>query len=267
MEAKKLAKTDTLQQKQPEAVAVSAQQREITELGQGRLKRYREYVVGCQGWGYFAGFEFYSLFATGIPGVLGLAIRSKLLPCFMGSVGRGFSVGRGVTIRGAKSIQAGTGVFVDDYAVLDVRGQDSEIVLGDKVLLGRASIVAAKGAKITLGDGCNIGTNCRIASQSKVEFGNSVLVAAYAYIGPGNHRIDDLEKPIIEQEMDLRSGVSVGDNVWIGARATVLDGVSIGRDAVIGAHSLVREDVPERAIVAGSPAKIIRYRDGGSFNR
>ncbi|MCB0320464.1 MAG: hypothetical protein KDD60_06010 [Bdellovibrionales bacterium] len=58
--------------------------------------------------------------------------------------------------------------------------------------------------------------------------------------------------------MDLKGGVTIGKNVWIGTRATILDGVTIGDGAVIGAHSLVRESVPSGAVVAGTPAKVIR---------
>lgn len=54
--------------------------------------------------------------------------------------------------------------------------------------------------------------------------------------------------------------VTIGNDVWIGASATILSNVTIGHGAVIGAGSLVRKDVPPYAIVAGVPAKVIRYR-------
>jgi acetyltransferase-like isoleucine patch superfamily enzyme len=81
------------------------------------------------------------------------------------------------------------------------------------------------------------------------------LIAAYAYIGPGNHQLDEEGKPLIAENMVKKGGVTIGDNAWIGTRATILDGVTIGKNAVVGAHSLVREDVPEGAVVAGTPAK------------
>jgi acetyltransferase-like isoleucine patch superfamily enzyme len=56
------------------------------------------------------------------------------------------------------------------------------------------------------------------------------------------------------------SEVRVGNDVWIGARAVILDGVSIGDGAIIGAGSVVTKDVPDYAIVAGTPARIIRFR-------
>ena len=57
-----------------------------------------------------------------------------------------------------------------------------------------------------------------------------------------------------------KGGITVADDVWIGARATVLDGVSIGQGAVVAAGAVVTKDVPPYAIVGGIPAKVIRYR-------
>ena len=69
------------------------------------------------------------------------------------------------------------------------------------------------------------------------------------------------EALIVEQEWDSeKAGIIVGDDVWIGANATILPGVKIGKGAVIGAGSVVTKDVKEYAIVAGVPAKHVRYR-------
>ena len=59
--------------------------------------------------------------------------------------------------------------------------------------------------------------------------------------------------------MDIKGGVEIGENCWIGARVTILDGVKIGNNSVVGAHSFVNKDVPENVVVAGCPAKIIKY--------
>ena len=55
--------------------------------------------------------------------------------------------------------------------------------------------------------------------------------------------------------------VIIGDDVWLGVGATVLPGVKIGNGAVIGAHALVTKDVPQKAIVVGVPARILKYRE------
>ena len=57
-----------------------------------------------------------------------------------------------------------------------------------------------------------------------------------------------------------RRGISIGNDVWIGLNAVLMDGVTIGDGAVIGTHAVVTHDVPPYAIVVGIPAKILRYR-------
>ena len=54
--------------------------------------------------------------------------------------------------------------------------------------------------------------------------------------------------------------VIIGDDVWIGARAIIMPGIVIGRGAVIGAGSVVTKNVDEYAVVAGNPARVIKYR-------
>lgn len=244
---------------------MSAQQKRFTQPKKGMLATYRELTVGDAGYGALALFELYSLLFTNLPALPGYAARRAALPWILKRAVAP-TVGKGVTLRTPNRISLGRGVILDDYSVLDIRIDDPDaagtagIEIGDHALIGRASLIVAKNATIKLGNACNISSNCRIATQSRVEIGDSVLIAAYAYIGPGNHAIEDGATPIIEQAMDNRGGVTIGDHAWIGTRATVLDGVKIGAHAVVGAHSLVREDVPEGAIVAGTPAKILKYR-------
>lgn len=247
--------------------SMTPQQRLFATAEREALRSYKQLLVGMKGWGYFLSFELYNLLFSWLPSLLGIILRRLILPFFLRSGGKGIIIGRNVTFRSPGSVTVGKSVVVDDYAVVDVRipeGQGSSqmgIEIGDHVFIGRHSIVSAKFGTIILHRACNIGTFCRIATQSSIEIGESVLIAAYVYIGGGNHRADRLDQPIMEQGMEIRGGVKIGVNSWIGTKATILDGVTIGRDAIVGAHSLVMEDVPDRAIVAGTPAKIIRYRD------
>ncbi|MCC6955089.1 MAG: acyltransferase [Deltaproteobacteria bacterium] len=244
--------------------SMSAQQRHFGG-DRSRLELYRDLVYGDTGsLPGFLGFELYSLFLTGLGGALGFAGRGLALPRFLRSSGGALNIGRGVTIRQPGRVSLGRKVILDDYSVIDYRSTGKEsvggITLDDHVLVGRNSLIVAKGGTIHLKRAVNISSCCRIATQSSVEIDESVLIAAYVYIGPGNHQIDDLSRPIIEQEMDVRGGVKIGANSWIGAHSTILDGVRIGRDVIIGAHSLVRDDIPDRAIAVGTPARVIRYR-------
>lgn len=241
--------------------AMSAQQRRFSS---GKIQTYKEFVVGAKSWPSFFAFELYSLFFSGLPGLLGLGSRSLLLPFLLKRCRGGLVVGRGVTIRQPHCISLGKGVIVDDFAVLDVRdSEDSseskkvEIDIDDRVFVGRGTTIAAKGGRVSLAKAVNIGSDCRIATQTSITVGESSLIAAYCYIGPGNHLKGEDGQSLIENQMELKGGVSIGEHCWIGARATILDGVTIGDGAIVGAHSLVRENVPPNSVVAGCPAKVI----------
>ena len=227
---------------------------------------YRRLAVGSASWGAFIGFELYNLFLSWIPGAIGIGLRRIFLPFLLRSSKGGLVVGTGVGLRVPGRVTLGRGVVLDDHSLVDVRvAADSPasvgIEIGDRVFVGRFSAICSKYGQLKLGNGCNIGSFSRIATQSSIEIGESVLISSYVYIGAGNHLTDDIDRPIIEQGMDIKGGVVIGANSWIGAKATIVDGVRIGRDAIVGAHSLVREDVPDRAIVAGVPAKVIRFRE------
>lgn len=237
--------------------AMTPQQAKLTGRAGSPFATYRELAVGQASLGYLAYYELAMLFASGLPGLLGFGSRALLFPPLFKSCGGKLACGRGVQIRRAKQISIGRGLLLDDYAVLDVRGDDAGITLGDYVSLGRFTTLAAKGGHISLGNGVNIGSYCRVATQSRVEIGDSTLIAAYVYLGPGNHQRGDNETPLIAREMEIKGGVKIGKNVWIGARATILDGVTIGDGAVIGAHSLVKDNVPAGAVAVGTPAKIV----------
>jgi acetyltransferase-like isoleucine patch superfamily enzyme len=242
------------------SVSISDQQKELSSRNPFLL--YRSLSVGDQGsWISLLGYELYQHFCSDVSGMVGLGLRSVFLPYLLQRAKRPV-VGKGVLFRGIKQIILEPKVVIDDYAALDVRGVNGKIMLNEHVFLGRFSSVVSKNADIMIDKGTNIGTHCRLASQSRITIGASTLIAAYCYIGPGNHgrsvESSDRERvSIIEQAMEIRGGVTIGSNCWIGTGATILDGVTIGDGAIIGAHSLVRDDVPAGTIAVGTPARIL----------
>jgi acetyltransferase-like isoleucine patch superfamily enzyme len=238
--------------------AMTGQQSALAKRSGGAFSAYKSHVCGSQSLLFFAWFELLIFLFESMAGVLGMGARTILYPSLFRLCAKQPAIGKGVTLRGTKQISLGKRVLIDDAAVLDVRGEKADLQIGDFVSIGRGSILAAKNGSIHLGNAVNISSSCRIATQTKIEIGDSTLIAAYAYIGPGNHTKADEATALIESSMELKGGVIIGKNVWVGTRVTILDGVTIGDGAIIGAHSLVRENVPAGAVVAGCPARIIK---------
>jgi acetyltransferase-like isoleucine patch superfamily enzyme len=238
---------------------MTPQQARLSDPEKQGIGLYRSLAVGeDRSLGHFLYYEAATTLLSNLPGALGFGARALAYPVlFQRVVGR-LGFGRGVVLRVPSQISLGRGVLVDDYATLDVRGADGSISLGDRCVIGRYSTVAAKGGSIEIGAGANVGSYCRIATNSKVVIGQSVLIGAYCYIGPGNHQKGEAGQALIASEMEIKGGVTIGAHSWLGAGVTVLDGVTIGERAIIGAHSVVMHDIPDEAVAVGAPARVIR---------
>jgi acetyltransferase-like isoleucine patch superfamily enzyme len=105
-------------------------------------------------------------------------------------------------------------------------------------------------ARIVVGSRTYFNEGCQISCFERVTIGDDCAIAWDVHFTDSDQHILD-GKPYI-------APITVGDRVWIGARATILKGVSIGDGAVIAAGSVVTKDVPARALVAGSPARVVR---------
>ncbi len=87
-----------------------------------------------------------------------------------------------------------------------------------------------------------------------------MLIAGNCYLGGGRYYIDRVDIPIMEQGVYTRGRLTIGDDVWLGAGAVVLDGVKVGKGCIIGAGAVVTKDLPDYSIAAGVPAKVIKSR-------
>lgn len=231
------------------------------------VEKYQDLVIGSRGLLRLLHFEFVMLFASWVPGALGLLLRKILYPTLLGSCGRGVVFGVDVALRHPHKIHIGEGTLIDDHVLVDAKGVANQgIRIGDNGFIGRNSILSCKDGDIVLGSHINIGFNSEIFSSSKVEVGDYGLFAAYTYVVGGGHDHSDLGAVIIDQARPSR-GVTIGRNAWLGAGAKILDGVTLGQNVVIGAGAVVNESLPDSVIAAGVPAKIIRRRDGLSPER
>jgi len=235
-------------------------QDQLFDARSSALEKYARLVVGRAGWWALVKHELVTLASQAVPGALGLVLRKTLYPRLLGACGRNVVFGQNVVLRHPGKIRIGDNVVIDDHCLLDAKGEgNSGITIGTGVFIGRNSILSCKNGGIAIGDRANIGFNCEVCSASEVTVGADVLMAAYCYVIGGDHEYADVSKPVTEQGRRSK-GVAVGDGVWLGAGAKILDGVRIGGHAIIGAGAVVRVDVPEYAVAAGRPARILGMR-------
>jgi acetyltransferase-like isoleucine patch superfamily enzyme len=114
---------------------------------------------------------------------------------------------------------------------------------------------------IIIGDECNIGEHTHITAINKITIGNGLLTGRYVYIGDNSHgglSIEEANTPPIRRKLQSKGEVVIGNNVWIGDKATILAGVHIGDNVIVGANSVVTKDVPSNCMVAGCPARVAK---------
>ena len=111
----------------------------------------------------------------------------------------------------------------------------------------------------------HIGTNVTIQPMTYIEASGGVTIGDDTSIAHGvsimseTHNTDDKETPFKCQGMTYKP-VKIGNDVWVGAKVTIMAGVTIGNKAIIGANSVVTKDIPDYAVAVGAPARIIKYR-------
>jgi acetyltransferase-like isoleucine patch superfamily enzyme len=236
-------------------------QEQLFAPGKSARAKYADLVVGRPGLGSLLKYELVVMIAQGQAGALGLALRKILYPSLLGACGRNVVFGQNVVLRHPHKIHIGDNVVIDDNCLLDAKGESNRgIRIGSGVFVGRNTILSCKNGDIQLGDSANIGFNCEIFSASRVQVGASVLMAAYSYVIGGGHDFSDPSRPVLDQAR-TSAGVTIGDGVWMGAGAKILDGVALGDHAVIGAGAVVREAVPAYAIAVGIPARVVSTRN------
>lgn len=116
-----------------------------------------------------------------------------------------------------------------------------------------------RGTGISIGDNSGIGVNCTV--RGPLVMGNDIMMGPDVRIMTGRHKTERTDIPMRLQGFLPEQQVTIGNDVWIGAGATILPGVSIGNGSIIGTCAVVTKDVPDFAVVAGVPARVIKYRD------
>lgn len=113
---------------------------------------------------------------------------------------------------------------------------------------------------LTMGSRNFFNRNVKIVCFDKIEIGSDCLIADSVHMYDHDHRFNELG-PLIREQGYVTKPIRIGNNVWIGAKATILKGVTIHDGAIIGANAVVTRDVPANMIVAGNPAVELKFRD------
>lgn len=221
-------------------------------------EKYKWVTVGDKGYWFLAKFEILQLLFSGVPGALGILLRQKFYRILFKKLGRKAVIGRATCFRQPSHISIGSGTVIDDFSRITVVGSErGEVKIGNNVFLGPFSILSSRDALVDIGDQANIGSHCRLGSMhGSLKIGRYALIGAYCYIGAGNHEMTDRLVPMAKQGSNSKGGVTIEDDVWIGANVTVLDGVRIGKGSIIGACSLVTREIPPYSIAYGVPARV-----------
>ncbi|MGW7354166.1 acyltransferase [Streptomyces sp. NPDC054784] len=150
------------------------------------------------------------------------------------------------TIFGAEWIEIG------DHCVI---GQDVTLTAGmmPDLDLGPETV-------LRLGNGVVLGRGSHVIADTSVTLGDDVFCGPYVYITSTNHSYDDPEQPVGKQWPRI-APVEIGRGSWLGAGAVILPGARLGRNVVVAAGAVVRGEVPDHAVAAGAPARIVRRWD------
>jgi acetyltransferase-like isoleucine patch superfamily enzyme len=145
-------------------------------------------------------------------------------------------------IGGERAIEVGNGVFIGANCWLEVMNPRDD----------------APEPVMRIEDRASIAGDCTITAVSTVVIGRGALIARFVHISDHSHEFLDTDKPVKDQGVSRIAPVWIGEGAWIGHGSVIMPGVRIGRNAVIGANSVVRCDIPDYSVAAGTPARIIR---------
>lgn len=157
-------------------------------------------------------------------------------------------------------------INIDKNCIINALSSDG-IVFGKNVSIGKFTTIECSGSLKNIGKGLIVGNNVGLGTHGffgcagGITIGDDTIFGNYVSLHSENHVISDLEKPIRLQGV-TRQGIIIGNNCWIGAKATILDGANIGDGCIIAAGAVVTKGYYENnSIIGGVPAKIIKKRN------
>jgi len=195
-----------------------------------------------------------------IPTVIGIGVRAVIYRLIMQMNGI-VAIEKDVRIRFADQVHIGRSVYLDEGVYL--HACPGGIRIGDNTLIMHHAELHVYNfrnlphAAIEIGRDCLIGEFNVLRGQGGIKIGNRVYTSPFVQLAAVNHVFAEPTRPFIEQGITAQ-GITVEDDVWIGAGAIITDGVRIGRGAVVAAGAVVTGDVQAHTVVAGVPARVVK---------
>jgi acetyltransferase-like isoleucine patch superfamily enzyme len=162
-------------------------------------------------------------------------------------------------LRFGRRLQTDGLAFVGPGVKLQI-GRDATVHLGRWSWIGHGCKIRAHEGEVRIGAKTVLGQEVTISAFQHVSIGRECIVADRVMLIDFDHGVVEVERPIREQGIYKRD-VRLGNNVWVGYGACFLRGVTVGDNTVIGTYAVVNRDVPDNAVVAGVPARIVRMRE------
>jgi len=204
-----------------------------------------------------------------IPTIFGIVLRGLFYRLILHMEGYA-AIENNVRLRFANFIRLGNGVYVDQGAYLHACPNGIDIGPGTIIMHGAILHVYnfrnLPHSGIKIGRDSLVGEYSVIRGQGGVQIGDRVYTSPFTQIIAVNHVFDDPNRPFVEQGITAE-GITIEDDVWLGAGAIVTDGVRIGKGAVIAAGAVVTKDVAPHTVVAGIPKKPIKTIDGATLGK
>jgi acetyltransferase-like isoleucine patch superfamily enzyme len=181
--------------------------------------------------------ELYGRFANG-DGFVDVTMRKLIWQAISRHCGAGLQVGSGAGFKHPETFEIGSGVFIGAQAYIQGR-HDGTCRIGDNVWIGPQAYLDAR--DLVIEDHVGWGPGARILGST--------------------HTGMPVDVPVIRTDLKIQP-VRIAAWADIGTNATILPGVTVGKGAIVGAGAVVTSDVEPFSVVAGVPAKFIKWREG-----
>ena len=163
--------------------------------------------------------------------------------------------GKACTLEINGQVKIGNNVYIGDHASLIVEN-GAALEIADNSFIGENCYIKCFGGKVLIGKDVSINSKSYINGCGGITIGDNTRIGTQSILIASNHKFG--EPDLLVKDAITKQGVSLGQNIWLGARVTVLDGVTIADDSVIGACSLVSKPLSESGVYVGIPAKKIK---------